>query len=301
MSNAAVDGEALPLSSTDKLLLDSRGGGTFAAGSGGDVDPSGSSEWDDAALAADTITAASTRSATSALGSLSIADSSFGALHHNHYIDPDNIAEKLRVEETKAALAAAREGMEREAQKLAQEKEQKRLEAAGQATAGTPGAGMGGKWVPSHMRGSMGGGSLRARMMGGSQKLDVADEELFPDLASADKMLAEKDAAEKKRASMATNKPITALSGATWASKMAAKKSEREAAATTGAAAKKVEAPSTAADPVPPEPVKEAAPVEPEKEAAAPPDLDASKPVVPKKLVKRVKKDLSTFKAGGAS
>ena len=114
-------------------------------------------------------------------------------------------------------------------------------------------------------------------------------------------MLAEKDAAEKKRASMATNKPITALSGATWASKMAAKKSEREAAATTGAAAKKVEAPSTAADPVPPEPVKEAAPVEPDKEAAAPPDLDASKPVVPKKLVKRVKKDLSTFKAGGAS
>lgn len=286
---------------------------TTGVGGGADVDPSGSSEWDDVALAAATFTtsAASTRNATSALGSLSMADSSSygGALHHNNpYFDPDNIAEKLRVEETKAALAAAREGMEREAQKLAEEKERKRQEALGQAAAAgaTPGgAGLGGgRWVPSHMRGSAGGGSLRARMMGGgSQNLDVADEELFPDLASADKMLADKEAAEKKRAAMAVSKPITAMSGATWASRMAAKKTERDAAVTTGAVAKKVEVPAAAAEPVPPEPDKEAAPevapVEPEKDAA--PDTDTSQPAVAKKVVKKKKKDLSTFKTGGAS
>ena len=302
LSTATDGGEALPLSSEN--LLDSRAVGGSHAAVGGDAgDPSGS-EWDDEALAADTTTrgpaASNTASSMPGVGSLKLSDTN---THHNSYIDPDNIAEKLRVEETKAALAAAREGMEREAQKVAQEKERKLQEAADRQQNNTAGGGgaTGGRWVPAHLRGSA-GVSLRARMAGaGSQALNVADEELFPDLASADKMLADKEAAEKKRVS-AANKPISAVSGATWGNQMAAKTKEREAA-------KKTVIPATTqtVEPAPPEPVKEAAsevtPVEAEKEAQTPATTltpEAAKPVATKKKLEK-KKKLSTFKVGGTS
>lgn len=295
LSNAE---EALPLIEKDDSKADSPGNGHAD-------DPSGG-EWDDEALAAATTT---TRAAGVSVGTLSISDSATNySSASNPYIDPDNIAEKLRVEETKAALAAARDGMEQTAKKLAEEKERQQQEAAEQkekgAGGGALGALSGSRWVPPHMR--AGGVSLRDRMAGaaagGSQRLDVANEELFPDLAAAGKMLAEKEAAEKKKSASAamSSKPITATTGATWASKMAAKKKEREAAAALAPAAvasAKVEE----SKPAPAEPAPEAAPAP----AAAPASASASeapKPAIAKKpITKKKKKDLSTFKVGGAS
>lgn len=141
--------------------------------------------------------------------------------------EEDDIAERLRVEETKAQLAAAREGMEKEAARLKVEKTTKeaKLQANGlmNTGAGGPsrfgaaavnvadgGAGVGGKWVPRHLRnappsgraglgGSMGMGS-RSMGMGSSgsasgfqRKVDTNDENLFPDLATADKLIAKEE------------------------------------------------------------------------------------------------------------
>jgi len=242
--------------------------------------------WDDAAFA----TTSRSAPAAASVASLSLQDTNSSATGNikSSYIDPDNIAEKLRVEETKAALAAAREGMEREAQKLKEEKEQKEQQAAekaasGAATAPRFGAAAGGKWVPPHMRGST-GVSLKNRMSGG--KIDVADEELFPDLAAADKIIEQQQ--EKKKGP----KPITATTGATWASKMAAKKKERESAAV---AAKPKEEAVVAPQEKPKEEEKPA-PTTPEPAPVAAPE--AAKPVVKKTLTKKKKKDLSTFKPG---
>ena len=112
-------------------------------GLGGDADRAGAAaaelnndeQWDDAAVvtvssAAAARKAASATSSTAASGDnahVAPAASSgvvldYKSLAPKRGTGSDNIAEKLRLEETKAQLAAAREGMEREAQKLKEEK-----------------------------------------------------------------------------------------------------------------------------------------------------------------------------------
>jgi len=138
--------------------------------------------------------------------------------------EQDDIAERLRVEETKAKLAAARDGMEKEAQRLKDEKEAKELKkkeqenkasggrfgaAAVGVSAGIGGGGGGGKWVPVHMRNSMGSGASRpslgvagggssrfgaaAANTGFQRKVDTGNEELFPDLATAGKLMQQEE------------------------------------------------------------------------------------------------------------
>lgn len=222
--------------------------------------------------------------------------------------EEDDIAERLRVEETKAQLAAAREGMEKkendakEAKLEANEKSSSvpaggsRFGAAAANIADGDGA-AGGKWIPRHMRnaptsgrtglgGSMGMGS-RSMGMGGSssssgyqRKVDTNDENLFPDLATADKLIAEEE----------ENKQMAA---------------RRAKAAAPVWSAKPKPAP---AKPAPPVEEKPAPIVEEKKEApketpaptpapAATSTTTSSTAAAGLKKKKKKKKDLSTFKA----
>lgn len=221
--------------------------------------------------------------------------------------EQEDIAEKLRVEETKAKLKAAKEGMEREAQRLKEEKDKKEEQATSSrfGAAAAAGAGSGGKWVPSRMRN--GGGAVGmgwgARMGSSSAftKVNTEDENLFPDLAAADAIL-EKQKAEQPAYKAPTKTPVGG--GATWGAPAAVapksrpklnlkKKTVVEEAAPAPEPAPAVEEPKAATPaetttpeppaPAPAEPVAEAAP------AAAP----APAPLKPKK--KKKKKDLSTF------
>ena len=259
----------------------------------------------------------------------------------------DDVAERLRIEETKAQLARAKEGMAKEAERVAAEKEAKEFKKQGGAVApsgglgsgGGGGGGAGGKWVPSHMRGSGGGSSIRgpasmpsvsvrgpASMDGaGFQRpVDTACEELFPDLAEADKIVKEKEEREAKEIAANTvgsSQPARAPAG--WGSRMGQPSSGGGASAAPAQrrplnlvkpverkplnlsapkeepVAKVESPPPSAADE---EPKKE----EPEPEAGAEksPEPEAPKPAaaaaapkVEKKLKKKKKKDLSTFKA----
>ena len=197
-----------------------------------------------------------------------------------------DIQEKLRLEENKAKLAAAREGMEKEAQRLKEEKEKKEQEASaakprfGAAAAGMSGAG-GGKWLPPHLRG--GGSSVASRFSGVTgvpQKLDTEDENLFPDLASADAIL-EKQKNQGPMYKVPKKTPVGG--GATWGSKTKAAKKVEKAPAEEASVEKTPEEPAVTETPAP-EPAPEAAP--------APTATKA--PIKPKK---KKKKDLSTFKA----
>lgn len=123
--------------------------------------------------------------------------------------EEDDVAERLRVEETKAQLARAKEGMAKEAERLAAEKAEKDAKAAERA-ATVPASG--GSWVPSRLRSSTG-----ATAAGGG--LSSANEELFPDLAVADKILADKEKQEEEeRKRIASSQQIRAPSG--WGSRM---------------------------------------------------------------------------------
>jgi hypothetical protein len=221
--------------------------------------------------------------------------------------EEDDVAERMRVEETKAQLARAKEGMAKEAERLAAAKAQKETKAAERA-AGGPASG--GRWVPAHMRStgvgtsSLGGGGLSS-----------ANEELFPDLAAADKILADKERQEdEERKRMASSQPIRAPSG--WGSRggsaattaapaqrkalnLAPAPAERKPLNLNPAAAKpeaadtketvvekKEEKPAT--DSTPP------AAATPASAAAATPTPE---PVKKKVLKKKKKKDLSSFKA----
>jgi len=213
----------------------------------------------------------------------------------------DDIAEKMRVEDIKAQLKAAKEGMEREAERIKQEEEQKK-EASEFKTAGRFGAaasgmgGEGGKYVPRHMRGG-GASAGGARPGWGSgvtssmpRNVDTKDENLFPDLATADNILEQQKKQELAVKKVAPKKQP--LSGASWAA--------RRAAASSAAPSKPKE------EPAPPAPVEEK---KPEKEEVKP------EPVAPKpatgsaaataaaggglKKKKKKKKDLSTFKPTG--
>jgi hypothetical protein len=238
----------------------------------------------------------------------------------------DDVAERLRIEETKAQLARAKEGMAKEAERLAAEKEAKEQKAAaraaGVAASSTGGGGLGGiggKWVPSHMR--SGGSAIRgpASMDGAGlmNKPNVTDEELFPDLAAADKILAEKEQKEKASvagsgggirapsgwgnrggaaaASPAQRKPLNLSTPAERKPlNLVSAKKEEEAVAPAPAHVEETEimeeSKPTISAPVEEKPVAATAATTSSSDAAAAPE----KKIV---LKKKKKKDLSTFKA----
>jgi len=125
--------------------------------------------------------------------------------------EEDDVAERLRVEETKAQLARAKEGMAKEAERLAAEKAMKEAKAAERKASASQSTG--GRWVPAHMRNTGGGVSV------GGGGLSSTNEELFPDLAAADKILADKEKQEEEeRKRIANSQPIRAPSG--WGSRI---------------------------------------------------------------------------------
>lgn len=228
--------------------------------------------------------------------------------------DPDNIAEKLRVEETKAQLAAAREGMEREAAKLKEERERKELaklelekSRLGTASSST------GKWVAPSLRAAKASVVTRPRIGGSSsQKLDVQDEELFPDLAAADKILEKKE--RDKAPVIKAPKKTPVGGGASWASKPITTKEKVDSATAkekVDSATAKEKVDSVAAEPSS-EPDSLQTDAVPETETKVE-DIQAEKlPPTPalateavntqhvakKTVTKKKKKDLSTFKPG---
>lgn len=246
-------------------------------------------QWDDAALAATLRKGTAVASTNTAelldMKSLDLKRSEQG-----------DIAEKLRVEETKAQLAAAKAGMEAEAQRLKEEREKKgqqKEEAVGASKPrfGAAAAGMvgGGKWVPPHMRGSGGleptrfGMGMGMGMGGSSNKVDTQDETLFPDLAAADALLKQKQDDVAYKAPKKT--PVGG--GATWGNrpKLNLKKPEK----------KPEDQPEPEEEPTAePEPVSGGASPEPAEKTREP--VAAPAPAVaPIKPKKKKKKDLSTF------
>jgi hypothetical protein len=237
----------------------------------------------------------------------------------------DDVAERLRIEETKAQLARAKEGMAKEAERLEREKKEKEEKAANRkmGLAASMGEGTGGKWVPSHLRG--GGTAIRGpATMDGVKQPNVTDDELFPDLASADKILAEKEKQEKAEQEKLAKQSQGIRAPTGWGARMGSssagtgQRQPLNLAARTGEepaqrkplnlappSKKEEEAESAAPVPVAEEKSKEevkteetAAPVaaEVEPETAAP----AAATAAPKKeivLKKKKKKDLSSFKA----
>ena len=260
-----------------------QGGGENDKGS------SGGDQWDDEALAA-TLTR---KTATTGAGTTS-------ELMDMKKFDPkvneqDEVAEKLRVEENKAKLAAAKEGMEREAARLKEEKE-KKAEAAAPATASRFAAaaagGAGGKWVPPHMRG---GALPKIRMGGGatSGKVDTQNEELFPDLASADAIIKQQEGQQQTAYRVVKKTPVGG--GATWGNKVKpqepakAKTPPRAESPKKDIAPEPEAAPSAPAVPSPEKP----------KTTTAEPAATATAAAAPKKTLgkKKKKKDISTFKS----
>jgi len=269
-------------------------------------------EWDDEALAATYTRKGATSAGTSATSELL----DMKALESKRR-EQDDVAERLRVEETKAALAAAREGMEREAQRLKEEREKKEEEKKPEASGL---GGVGGKWVPPHMR--AGSGLSRMRMgaaVGGatqSRKLDTQDENLFPDLAAADAILEQ----QKQQVAYKVPKKTAVGGGATWGSRPPAIKQEKQEPPKPAPASKsapspktelpkmappKTEAPKTTPkdEPSPPteteqEKAKEE-PAPPETPAAPTVSTPAPAPTTAVKKKKKKKKDLSTFKPSG--
>lgn len=252
----------------------------------------GAEQWDDEALAATLLQKKSVTTTNVELLDMKALDLKLS--------DQTDIQERLRVEENKAKLAAAREAMEKEAQRLKEEKERKEQDNSGTksrfgtAAAGLSAASGGSKWLPPHMRG--GGTSLASRLGTGgpgSQKLDTEDENLFPDLAAADAIL-EKQKAQGPAYKVPKKTPVGG--GAAWGSKPQSQ-------------AKKIEEPPSEADHATQE--EEPKTAEPaESAAAAPVSVAETDPVnkssstvstataakAPIKPTKKKKKDLSTFK-----
>lgn len=228
--------------------------------------------------------------------------------------EEDNVAERLRKEETKAQLARAKEGMAKEAERLAAEKAEKEAMAAERAA--RP-AGTGGRWIPSHMRTAVGGSAVAVG--GGGLGLSSTNEELFPDLADADKILADKEKQEEEeRKRIANSQPIRAPTG--WGSRMGPGGGSTTAAAPAQRKPLNLAPPpaerkplnlnppsnkSTAADTKEEavEKKEEEKPIAEETPATAPTPAAAAPVAAPtpapekKVLKKKKKKDLSTFKA----
>ncbi len=204
------------------------------------------------------------------------------------------IQEKLRLEETRKQLAAAREGMKKQEEKLKEEaeakqrKEQEELEARNGASGG---ADAGGKWIPSRIRTGAGvGGSSRptgwGRGVGGlsstGRQINMNDEELFPDLATADKLIKQEE--EQKQLNAAKAKTVKPAWGAQ--KKVEQEEQEQEAEPKEEENISK----ETAAIPSP-------APTPEIDTMTAPVTTAASVAEALKKKPKKKKKDLSTFKA----
>ena len=245
----------------------------------GENDKGAGEQWDDEALAATLTrkTAATAGGTTTELMDMKALDPKRN--------EQDNIAEKLRVEENKAKLAAAREGMEREAQRIKEEQEKKK-EAAAAAAPRFAAAATGGKWVPPHMRAG-GAGTLPKIRMGAAgsgiaQKVDTQDENLFPDLAAADAIIEQQQKHQQPAFKVAKKTPVGG--GATWASKP--KKAE--------SAKMEDPEPEPAPAPAPVAPPPAASPEKPKTTTSEAPA--ATQPPVKKTLGKKKKKDLSTFK-----
>jgi hypothetical protein len=256
--------------------------------------------------------------------------------------EQDDVAERLRIEETKAKLARAKEGMAKEAERLAAEKAEKEAKAAARAAGktgmgggssalgGGGGGGPGGKWVPSHMRSAGGGvggaGGSRFGMgsaargpasMDGSgfqKPVDMGSEELFPDLASADKILAEKEKVEKEEQERMASSSQPTRAPAGWGSRMGAgAPAQRKPLNLAPAPAErkplnlasskkeeesepKKEEEDKAEETAKPAAESEATTTEAPALAATPAPAAAEKPKEKKVLKKKKKKDLSTFK-----
>jgi len=260
----------------------------------GETDKGSGEQWDDDALAA-TLTR---KTATTGAGSTS-------ELMDMKALDPkrnehDNIAEKLRLEENKAKLAAAREGMEREAQRLKDDKEKKKEAASAAAPRfGAAAAAVGGaKWVPPHMRAGGSGTLPKIRMGAGvsgmmPQKVDTQDENLFPDLAAADAIIEQQQKSSQPVWKVHKKTPVGG--GASWATKpkisnKQVKKQERKQEKKPEPPKKAEAAPAAAPAPVSPAPAK--SPEKPKTTTAT-----ETSPAPKKPLGKKKKKDLSTFKA----
>mmetsp|Transcript_17124 Transcript_17124/g.32396 ORF Transcript_17124/g.32396 Transcript_17124/m.32396 type:complete len:322 (+) Transcript_17124:111-1076(+) len=257
-----------------------------------------SGDWDENALASKVAKTTAT-SFTSGYVPSELMDMKALELKMN---DQDDIAERMRIEETRKKLAAAREGMEKEAQRLREEKEAKEAKkreqmesqskrfggAAAEGGVGTVGGV--GKWVPSRIRESAtvapGFSASRfqaaASATGYQRKVDINDEELFPDLATAGKLIQE---AEEQKAANA------AAAAAANKAKAAASKPKQD---TNDEAAEKEEVKEEE------EKVKETKVGMESVEAEVKAEVTTSTPIsstpgatVPKK--KKKKKDLSTF------
>lgn len=238
---------------------------------------SGGGDWDEEALAA-----AFARKGAVAGNATELLD--MKALESKRR-EHDDVAERLRVEETKAKIAAAREGMEREAQRLKEERE-KKDEAMKPETPAAGLGGVGGKYVPRHMRAGVGGLSRMRMGAAGmpSQRLDTQDESLFPDLASADKILEK----QKNQVAYKVPKKTAVGGGATWGSRPAVPKQPAKAVV-------KEAIPPKVEPSVDPPKAKASETPKAQSDNVSPASEAATSAVVPKKKKKK-KKDLSTFK-----
>jgi len=178
--------------------------------------------WDDAAMAAKTSRKVMAVSVPPGVTTKELAETKAMALKtYTSSNEQADIVEKLRVEETKAKLAAAREGMEREAQRIKEGKEKKEQEVTSSrfenAAAGmSASSGGGGKWVPTRMRTGGGGAGISTgwgSKMSSQKKVDTEDEDLFPDLATADAII-EKQKQEQPAFKAPTKTPVGG--GASW-------------------------------------------------------------------------------------
>lgn len=224
----------------------------------------------------------------------------------------DDIQERMRVQKTKRALAAARDGMAKEGTRLKEAEEQKDEKA--KAKAKPVAAVIGGKWVPPHMRNTITPGRMSRVKIGNS--VDTKDEEAFPDLGTANDLIEKQKQEELRQAEIKKKndgkKPVWGAGsrgGGFYNSKAAAQDSKP--APNTNRAKGETEknpkekpvepmkyapVPRPVPPPAPvPAPVQVVKPTPPPAPATVAPTSDAPAPV---KLVKKKKKkkDLSTFK-----
>jgi hypothetical protein len=130
--------------------------------------------------------------------------------------EEDDIAERMRVEDTKAQLAAAKAGMEREAARLAAEAAAAAAASETKST-GSSSSSMNKSWIAPHLRGGAMGMTTSTRT-GFGTKLDTQSEELFPDLHMADAIL-EKQQQQLIKA-VAANSKVTVGSSSSSSSTM---------------------------------------------------------------------------------
>jgi len=222
--------------------------------------------------------------------------------------EQDDVAEKMRLEETKAALEAARIGMENEGKRLKEEEERKKQGVVAPVVVSS-GGDTKGKWVPVHLRGKPSAALGNSRLMmskarGKSAMPNTGDEMDFPDLGSANAAIEAQKKAEKERKEKDRQRAAAKPFGIkTWgASRPAAsvappvrKKLEIKPATKQmpPPAAPKVETSSTEPEPTKPE-VKSTSDPAP---APVPTPAPAPAPAPTLKKKKKKKKDLSTFKS----